>query len=145
MRYSISDTAEFGDYVSGPRIVTNDTREAMQHILADVQSGAFARRWMEEHQSGRDWFNKTRSLERAHPVEVIGAQVRDLMPFVQPIVVDESGAISRQAARAKEREPRTWVAVKKPVKPPAVGFAAITAIAMLFRLPRAQSARLSDL
>jgi ketol-acid reductoisomerase len=85
MRYSISDTAEYGDYVAGPRIVDAHTREAMKKTLADIQSGDFAKRWIEENATGRKWFEAERTKERAHPIEKVGAELRKMMPFLDPI------------------------------------------------------------
>ena len=88
MRYSISDTAEYGDYTAGPRIVDAHTRDAMKKILADIQSGAFARRWIEENDTGRKSFEAEQKRERLHPIEKVGAELRKMMPFLDPITVD---------------------------------------------------------
>ena len=102
MRYSISDTAEYGDYTAGPRIVTGDTREAMKALLREVRNGAFAKRWIAEHESGRPWFNKTRDAERKQPVEQVGAKLRLLMPFIDPVAIDEvAGTLQVSVARAE--------------------------------------------
>jgi ketol-acid reductoisomerase len=85
MRYSISDTAEYGDYVSGPRIVDTRTRETMKRILDDVKSGAFARRWIEENETGRLQFLATRKRERELLIEEVGAGLRRMMPFLEPV------------------------------------------------------------
>jgi len=85
MRHSISDTAEYGDYVSGPRVVDASTRRAMKEILDEIQSGAFARRWIEESASGRHSFAATRRNEREHPIEQVGARLREMMPFLDPV------------------------------------------------------------
>jgi ketol-acid reductoisomerase len=85
MRYSISDTAEFGDYVSGPRIVDAHTKETMKKILGEIQSGAFAKRWIEETATGRKNFAADRVKERQHPIEEVGAKLRAMMPFLDPI------------------------------------------------------------
>ena len=85
MRYSISDTAEYGDYTAGPRIVDAHTRDAMKKILADIQSGAFARKWIEENDTGRKAFTAEQKKERAHPIEKVGAELRKMMPFLDPI------------------------------------------------------------
>ena len=85
MRYSVSDTAEYGDYRSGPRIVTGETRKAMVEILETVRDGSFARQWMAEHGNGREWFEETRRVEAEHPLELIGARLREMMPFVNPV------------------------------------------------------------
>ena len=89
MRYSVSDTAEHGDYTGGPRIVTEETRQEMRRLLEEIQSGEYARRWMAEHAAGRPWFNKTRRAERAHQIEQVGARLRALMPFLKPVRVEE--------------------------------------------------------
>jgi ketol-acid reductoisomerase len=87
MRYSVSDTAEYGDYVAGPRIVTDETRAAMRQLLADIRDGSFAHAWMREHGAGRPWFAKVRSEDVDHGIERVGVTLRDMMPFVQPRVV----------------------------------------------------------
>jgi ketol-acid reductoisomerase len=89
MRYSVSDTAEHGDYTGGPRIVTEETRREMQRLLEEVKNGEYARRWMAEHAAGRPWFNETRRAERAHPIEAVGARLRPMMPFLKPVRVEE--------------------------------------------------------
>ena len=87
MRYSISDTAEWGDYVSGPRIVTPAVKQAMKEVLNDIQSGAFAERFIADQNSGRKEFENFRKQDRVHPIEVIGAQLRAAMPFLDPVKV----------------------------------------------------------
>ena len=84
MRYSVSDTAEWGDYVTGPKIITEDTRAAMRQALADIQSGKFAREWMAEARGGASNLLQRRAAERDHQVEKVGAELRDLMPFLTP-------------------------------------------------------------
>ena len=84
MRYSVSDTAEWGDYVTGPAIVTDDTRAAMQTALANIKSGKFAREWMAEARSGAKNLLETRAAEQDHPIETVGRELRDLMPFLDP-------------------------------------------------------------
>ncbi|MCG6946429.1 MAG: ketol-acid reductoisomerase [Deltaproteobacteria bacterium] len=83
MRYSVSDTAEYGDYSRGKRIITEETRETMQEILAEVQSGEFAREWILENQAGRPVFNALRRAEREHPIEEVGAKLRAMMPWLK--------------------------------------------------------------
>jgi ketol-acid reductoisomerase len=87
MRYSVSDTAEHGDYVAGPRIVTAETRKAMQKLLAEIKDGSFAKNWITENQTGRPEFNKTRAAEQEHPIEQVGAQLRSMMPFLDPVTI----------------------------------------------------------
>ena len=88
MRYSISDTAEYGDYTAGPRIVDAHVRDAMKKILTDIQSGAFARKWIEENDTGRKAFSAEQKKEREHPFEKVGAELRKMMPFLDPVTVD---------------------------------------------------------
>jgi len=83
MRYSVSDTAEYGDYSRGKRIITEETRETMREILAEVQSGEFAREWILENQAGRPVFNALRRAEREHPIEEVGAKLRAMMPWLK--------------------------------------------------------------
>lgn len=89
MRYSISDTAEHGDYTAGPRIVTDDTRKAMQAILDDIRSGRYADGWIAENRTGRVTFDATRQNERAHQIEKVGAQLRSMMPFLRPVTISD--------------------------------------------------------
>ncbi|MBP7962112.1 MAG: ketol-acid reductoisomerase [Caldilineaceae bacterium] len=83
MRYSISDTAEWGDYQSGPRVITDDTRKAMKGILTDIQSGAFAEAWMDEYHSGMKTFKARRAAEQSQKIEDVGEQLRDMMSFLK--------------------------------------------------------------
>ena len=88
MRYSVSDTAEWGDYSTGPRIVTDRTRQVMTEVLDDIRSGRFARQWMAEARSGAPNLLERRSRERAHEIEQVGARLRNLMPFLTPKAPD---------------------------------------------------------
>ncbi|MBI5167276.1 MAG: ketol-acid reductoisomerase [candidate division NC10 bacterium] len=83
MRYSISDTAEYGDYTRGPRIINQSTKEEMRHILEEIQTGAFAREWILENQAGRPSFNAYRRKEGEHPIEVVGAKLRGMMSWLK--------------------------------------------------------------
>ncbi len=83
MRYSVSDTAEYGDYTRGPRIVNEQTRAEMRKILAEVQSGQFARQWIEENRTGRKNFLAMREAARQHPVEKVGRELREMMTFLK--------------------------------------------------------------
>jgi ketol-acid reductoisomerase len=89
MRYSISDTAEHGDYTGGPRIVTDETRRVMRQMLKEIRDGDYARKWVGEHEAGRPWFNETRTKEREHIIEKVGADLRAMMPFVNPKTVPQ--------------------------------------------------------
>ncbi len=90
MRYSVSDTAEHGDYSGGRRIVTGETREAMRQILAEVRSGAYAKRWVEEDRAGRPGFLARRREEQAHQIERVGAELRRMMPFLDAVDLKET-------------------------------------------------------
>jgi ketol-acid reductoisomerase len=90
MRYSVSDTAEHGDYTGGPKIVTDDTRRAMQQLLDDVRSGKYAAAWIAENQDGRPTFNRLRQAERTHPIEEVGARLRQMMPFLKPVAAEDT-------------------------------------------------------
>jgi ketol-acid reductoisomerase len=90
MRYSISDTAEYGDYTAGPRIVNESVRAAMQQLLKEIQDGTFAKHWIAENKSGRKSFDKTRATEAEHQIETVGKQLRAGMTFLDPVSV-ESG------------------------------------------------------
>lgn len=82
MRYSISNTAEYGDYVSGPRIITEQTKAEMKRILTDIQTGKFAREFVEENQSGDVTLKARRRLTAEHPLETVGAKLRAMMPWI---------------------------------------------------------------
>lgn len=82
MRYSVSDTAEWGDYVAGPKVINAESKLAMRELLGDIQSGKFAREWVEENESGRKKMDSIRASERAHPIEEVGKKLRGMMPFI---------------------------------------------------------------
>ncbi len=82
MNTAISNTAEYGEYVAGPRIVTKETREEMKRILADIQSGRFARDWTRENEEGQPWFRAMRARAAAHPIEAVGERLRAMMPWL---------------------------------------------------------------
>ncbi|MBU6288632.1 MAG: ketol-acid reductoisomerase [Chloroflexi bacterium] len=82
MRYSVSDTAEYGDYVTGPRIVTDEVRAEMRRILREIQDGTFARNWILENQAGRASFLATRRREAEHPIEAVGRELRSKMSWL---------------------------------------------------------------
>lgn len=83
MRYSISDTAEYGDYVSGPRVITEETKKEMKRILTDIQDGVFAKNWILENQAGRPAFNRMRAHGAEHQIEKVGAELRSNMPWLK--------------------------------------------------------------
>jgi ketol-acid reductoisomerase len=82
MRYSISNTAEYGDYVSGPRIITDATKAEMKKVLTEIQEGKFARDWVLENQAGQPSFKATRRSEAEHPIEQVGEKLRAMMPWI---------------------------------------------------------------
>ncbi len=92
MRYSVSDTAEHGDYTGGPRIVTDATRQEMRKMLAEIRNGTYAKAWIAENEAGRPTFNKMREADRNHLVEQVGARLRKLMPFLKPVTADAPAA-----------------------------------------------------
>jgi ketol-acid reductoisomerase len=83
MRYSVSDTAEYGDYTRGPRIVNAQTRAEMKKILSEIQSGEFARTWLQENRDGRKKFLAMREAAKTQPIEKVGAELRSMMPFLK--------------------------------------------------------------
>ncbi|HMD33397.1 MAG TPA: ketol-acid reductoisomerase [Vicinamibacterales bacterium] len=92
MRYSVSDTAEHGDYTGGPRIVTDATRQEMKRMLEEIRSGAYAKGWIAENEKGRPWFNAQRQQEQTQLVEQVGVRLRAMMPFLKPVSTDTVGA-----------------------------------------------------
>jgi ketol-acid reductoisomerase len=84
MRYSVSDTAEHGDYTGGRRIITDETRAEMRRMLAEVQDGTYARSWILENQAGRPFFNTARQREKEHLIEKVGRELRAMMPWLNP-------------------------------------------------------------
>lgn len=84
MRFSVSDTAEHGDYTGGRRIITEETRSEMRRMLAEIQDGVYARSWILENQAGRPAFNTLRQREREHPIEKVGKKLRAMMPWLNP-------------------------------------------------------------
>ncbi len=95
MRYSVSDTAEHGDYTGGPRIVTDETRREMRRMLEEIRSGAYAQKWIAENAAGRPWFNAQRREARASRLEEVGGRLRAMMPFLDPVRVTEAGDVER--------------------------------------------------
>jgi len=91
MRYSISNTAEYGDYVSGPRIVNQNTREEMGRILKEIQNGTFAKNWILENQAGRPSFLAMRRAGSEHQIEQVGSELRAMMPWLKPVQKQSEG------------------------------------------------------
>ena len=102
MRFSVSDTAEYGDYVSGPR-VAEGVKATMKDVLADIQSGAFANRWIAEQESGGAEFRRLRDRDRNHQIEQVGADLRAQMQFLNPVVVraGEAQAAAEQSTGSR--------------------------------------------
>ena len=91
MRYSISNTAEYGDYTRGSRLITDETKKEMKKILSEIQSGQFTKEWMSEHQSGQTQFKAMRKKHGDHPIEAVGEKLRQLMPWIaEGKLVDKS-------------------------------------------------------
>jgi ketol-acid reductoisomerase len=93
MRYSVSNTAEYGDYVSGPRVINDQTRAEMKKILAEIQDGTFANGWIKENETGGKKFAELRAKNEKHIIEDVGAHLRELMPFLNPIIATPSEGI----------------------------------------------------
>jgi ketol-acid reductoisomerase len=87
MRYSVSDTAEYGDYTAGPRVITEQTKQELEKMLAEIKDGSFAKKWIAENENGRPWFKQTRSSEQDQPIEQVGEKLRALMPFLNPVKI----------------------------------------------------------
>ncbi|HET9435856.1 MAG TPA: ketol-acid reductoisomerase [Candidatus Limnocylindrales bacterium] len=102
MRFSVSDTAEYGDYVSGPRIIDERVRETMRTVLGDIQNGSFAERWIAENDSGRAEFERLRAQDRDHQIEQVGAALRAQMAFLDPVVV-KAGQAQAAATGGRSR------------------------------------------
>jgi ketol-acid reductoisomerase len=92
MRYSVSDTAENGDYTGGPRIVTDATKREMKQMLTEIQDGTYAKAWIAENEAGRPNFTKLREADRNHQIEQVGVRLRKLMPFLKPVTADVPAA-----------------------------------------------------
>ena len=99
MRYSVSDTAEEGDYRAGPRIITKETREEMRKILAEIRDGSFARAWIAENEKGCPNFLAKRQSEQHHLIEQLGPKLRAMMPFLQPVIAP---GLENKAAATKK-------------------------------------------
>jgi len=101
MRFSVSDTAEYGDYVSGPRIIDEHVRETMRAVLGEIRDGSFARRWIAESDSGRHEFERLRAQDRDHQIEQVGAELRAQMAFLNPVVVRAGEAQAAASSGSK--------------------------------------------
>ena len=101
MRYSISDTAEFGDYTRGPRVITEETRAEMRRILEEIRNGSFAREWLAESRAGRPEFERLRQADRDHEIERVGKVLRAMMPWSQEGQAKEPAAPKERAPAAR--------------------------------------------
>src|ERR1051326_68031 len=99
MNHSISDTAKYGEFSRGPRIITPKTKEEMKKILGEIQSGAFAKEWIAEDKAGRKNFTRMKEAYAAHPIEKVGATLRAMMPWLKKKGMDRSAATPKAAAR----------------------------------------------
>ena len=82
MRYSVSDTAEFGDYTRGPKVIDENVKSNMRDVLAQIKDGTFAREWITENDEGRPTFNRLRKENAGHPIEKVGKELRGMMSFL---------------------------------------------------------------
>ena len=89
MRYSISNTAEFGDYYTGPKIVDDQTKKRMQDALKHIQDGGFAKAFRDDYEKGFPWFKKQREENKGHRVEKVGKELRRMMPWLNPVELDD--------------------------------------------------------
>jgi ketol-acid reductoisomerase len=105
MRFSVSDTAEYGDYVSGPRVVDDHVRETMKQVLTEIQDGSFAKRWIEESETGRKEFERLRRQDQDHLIERVGGELRSQMLWLDPVQV-EAGQAQASAQRGPAAEQR---------------------------------------
>ena len=86
MRYSVSDTAEYGDYTRGPRVVNEDVKDNMRKVLIEIQNGTFAKEWIAENDEGRPRFNSLKKENSGHPIEKVGKILREQMPWLKDTV-----------------------------------------------------------
>ena len=107
MRFSVSDTAEYGDYIAGPRVIDERVRETMRELLSDIRDGSFAARWIADANAGYPEFKRLRAENRGHQIEQVGAELRSQMTWLDPVEVDASQvqASAGRAAPAKVAEP----------------------------------------
>jgi ketol-acid reductoisomerase len=99
MRYSVSDTAEHGDYIAGIRVVNQETRKEMKKLLAEIQDGSFAKKWIKENEDGRPNFNARRKAEQGQLLEDVGAKLRAMMPFLNPVTHKPEDLVTTTTSR----------------------------------------------
>lgn len=95
MRYSVSDTAEYGDYTAGPRVIDQHVRQEMERLLAEIRNGDFARRWISECEDRQPFFLQERARQQSHVIEKVGAELRSRMSFLDPVTVESEGSSSK--------------------------------------------------
>ncbi len=118
MRYSISDTAEYGDYTRGPKVIDEHVRNQMKQVLNNIRSGAFAREWIIENQAGRPSFLALRRQNQEHMIEKVGAELRGMMPWLQKREAAPSAPAAARAAPSTDRSQRSpTAAFAPPVEP----------------------------
>src|SRR5581483_1330433 len=98
MRYSVSDTAEYGDYTAGPRLITEQTRQVMKQLLKEIQNGTFAKKWIAENEAGGKWFYEKRDQEQDQQIERVGEELRDMMSFLNPVKVKKGKLLNTVSA-----------------------------------------------
>jgi ketol-acid reductoisomerase len=116
MRYSISDTAEYGDYTRGPRLITDETRAEMRRILEAIQDGSFAREWLDENRAGRPNFERLRQVDRDHEIERVGAQLRAMMPWSEE-GKQRGGEAGKQGGVSSETGEKSEKPARRPRRP----------------------------
>jgi ketol-acid reductoisomerase len=99
MRYSISNTAEYGDYTRGPRVITDQTRQEMKKILGEIQDGTFAREWIAENRAGQENFRRMRAEQADKPVEHTGKELRSMMDWIQTEFYGRRSELARTVGR----------------------------------------------
>jgi PAS domain-containing protein len=133
MRYSVSDTAEHGDYIAGVRVVNQGTRQEMKKLLSEIQDGSFAAKWIKENEDGRPNFNARRKAEQTQLLEEVGAKLRGMMPFLNPVTHKPEDLVTpAQPAPPGSRRRRSGACTARPLpttrmpsSPPASPFAAL--------------------
>jgi ketol-acid reductoisomerase len=98
MRYSVSDTAEYGDYTAGPRLITDQTRQVMKQLLKEIQDGTFAKKWIAENETGGKWFYEKRDQEQDQQIERVGEDLRAMMAFLNPVKVKKGKLLNTVSA-----------------------------------------------
>jgi ketol-acid reductoisomerase len=104
MRYSISNTAEYGDYVSGPRLIDEHVRNEMRNVLHEIQDGTFAKNWILENQAGQASFKAKRRVNAEHQIETVGKELRAMMPWLNPVTSNSESADEKKPATANQQK-----------------------------------------